>query len=140
MDIEIRFDCLAIDWNVVAGILQLAGMAHYSPDAHRQAFEASHTTVFVWYAGQLIGFGRAISDGIYQAAVYDVAVVPQHQRKGIGSVIMKNILSKLSHCNIILYASPGKEGFYKTLTFRNMKTGMAIFKNSAIMAKKGFIE
>jgi len=30
----------------------------------------------------LAGFGRAISDGVYQAAVYDCAVVEEHQAKG----------------------------------------------------------
>ena len=55
-------------------------------------------------------------------------------------MIMENILNRLSHCNIILYASPGKEEFYETLTFRKMKTGMALFKNSEAMAARGFTE
>ena len=115
-------------------------MAHYAPDIHQKAFEASHTTVFVWHAGQLIGFGRALSDGVYQAAVYDVAVVPEYQGKGVGSIVMNNILSNVPGCNVILYASPGKEDFYATLRFRKMKTGMALFKNPVAMADKGFTE
>jgi hypothetical protein len=63
------------------------GMANYEPDAHRRTFEASHTMVFVYRAAQLIGFGRAISDGAYQGAIYDVAIVPEFQKKGIGTVV-----------------------------------------------------
>ena len=37
----------------------------------------------------LIGFGRAISDGEYQGAIYDVAVLPENQGKGVGRVIKK---------------------------------------------------
>ena len=105
-----------------------------------RAFEASHTTVFVYHADRLIGFGRAISDGVYQAAIYDCAVLPEFQGKGIGTTIMKNILLRISHCNIILYASPGKEGFYQTHGFRKMKTGMAIFKKAGAMREGGFTE
>jgi GNAT superfamily N-acetyltransferase len=140
MEAVIRFDCSEINWNFISEILKQVGMAYYSPDIHKRAFEASHTTVFAWHAGQLIGFGRAISDGICQAAVYDVAVVPEHQGKGIGTIIIQSILNKLSQCNIILYAAPGKEGFYKTLEFRKMKTGMALFKTPYAMMEKGFTE
>lgn len=53
---------------------------------------------------------------------------------------MKHILSNVPDCNVILYASPGKEDFYATLQFRKMKTGMALFKNPVAMADKGFTE
>ena len=140
MELDIRFDCSGVDWQVVAETLKYVGMAHFEPDVHRRAFEASHTTVFVYHGGRLIGFGRAISDGVYQAAVYDVAIVPEFQGKGIGRTIMTNILSRLSDCNVILYASIGKEAFYRTLGMRKMKTGMALFRNAEAMAKKGFTE
>jgi len=140
MEIDITFDCTNIDWNIISETLKQVGMAYYSPDEHNRAFEASFVTVFAWHNGKLVGFGRAISDGVYQAAVYDMAVIPDYQRQGIGSVIMENILKKISHCNVILYAAIGKEGFYSTLKFRKMKTGMALFRHPEKMAEKGFTE
>ncbi len=140
MEVDVKQDCAGVDWKTVSEILKCAGMAYHEPDVHRRAFEASHTTVFVYHADQLIGFGRAISDGVYQAAVYDCAVLPEFQGKGIGTTIMKNILPRISHCNVILYASPGKEGFYQTHGFRKMKTGMAHFKKGVAMRKHGFTE
>jgi hypothetical protein len=80
----------------------------------------------VYRENRVIGFGRAISDGVYQAAIYDCAVVPELQGKGIARVIMQNILSKVNHCIVILYASPGKEGFYQKHEFRKIITGMAL--------------
>jgi GNAT superfamily N-acetyltransferase len=140
MEVDIKQNCTGVDWKQVSETLKCVGMAYDEPDVHKRAFEASHTTVFVYHAGQLIGFGRAISDGVYQAAVYDCAVLPAFQGKGIGTTIMKNILPRISHCNVILYASPGKEGFYQTLGFRRMKTGMALFKKSEKMRERGFTE
>jgi ribosomal protein S18 acetylase RimI-like enzyme len=140
MEVDIKQDCTGVDWKAVSETLKCVDMAYYEPDVHRRAFEASHTTVFVYHADQLIGFGRAISDGTYQAAIYDCAVLPEFQGKGIGTTIMKNILPRISHCNIILYATPGKEGFYQTLGFQKMKTGMAHFKESESMRERGFTE
>lgn len=122
MEVDVKQDCAGVDWKTVSETLKYVGMAYYEPDVHRRAFEASHTTVFVYHADRLIGFGRAISDGAYQAAIYDCAVITEFQGKGIGSTIMKNILPRISHCNVILYATPGKEGFYQTHGFRKMKT------------------
>ena len=140
MAYEVKHDCAGVDWEAVSETLKLVGMAYYAPDVQRRAFEASHTTVFVYHQGRLVGFGRAISDGAYQAAIYDCAVVPELQGKGIGNLIMKNIMRPISHCNVILYASPGKEGFYQKHGFRRMVTGMAHFKNAASMKERGFTE
>jgi len=140
MDINIRYGCSGVDWQRVSQTLERVGMAHHAPEAHREAFEASHTTVFAYRDGQLIGFGRAISDGVYQGAVYDVAVVPEFQGKGIGTLLLKAILGRLEGCNVILYASPGKEGFYRQFGFDKMKTGMARFTNPERMKARGFTE
>ena len=140
MEVSVKQDCCGVDLKTVSETLKCVGMAYHEPEVHRKAFEASHTTVFVYHVDRLIGFGRAISDGVYQAAIYDCAILPEFQRNGIGTTIMNNILSRLSHCNIILYASPGKEGFYQKLGFRKMKTGMAQFKKSEIMKGRGFTD
>jgi len=140
VELDIRYDTSGIDWNGISETLKLVGMAYYEPEKHRKAFENSRVTVFVYHDGRLIGFGRAISDDAYQAAVYDVAVLPEFQGKGVGKKILETILSRLPGCNVILYASPGKEDFYKAFGLRKMKTGMALFRNGPLMKEKGFTE
>ena len=140
-DFEIRLDCVGVDWAQVARILKDTGMAHFEPDTHRRAFENSHTVVFVYgRQGELVGVGRAICDGAYQAAVYDVAVLPAYQGRGLGRLIMERVLDRLAGCNVILYASPGKEDFYRRLGFGQMLTGMALFRNPERMRERGFVE
>jgi ribosomal protein S18 acetylase RimI-like enzyme len=140
VEIAIDFDCSKVNWRAVSETLKKVGMAHYAPDVHKKAFENSHTAVFVYHDGQLIGFGRAISDGAYQASVYDVAIIPEFQGQGVGKLIVKTIVGRLPQCNLILYASPGKESFYRQLGWRKMETGMALFKNAEEMAQRGFTE
>jgi ribosomal protein S18 acetylase RimI-like enzyme len=144
MDMDIRFDCMGVDWQLVSDTLKRIGISYHKPGVQRKAFENSYAVVFVYRgggpSGQMIGFGRAISDGAYQAAIYDVAVIPEYQRQGIGTEIVKQILARLPSCNVILYEAPGKEGFYGTLGLRKMKTAMALFRKAEIMQEKGFTD
>lgn len=121
-------------------MLKNVGMAYFEGEVHKKAFGNSHTVVFAFDDDKLIGFGRAISDGVYQAAIYDVAVLPEYQGKRVGATIVNSILKCIPGCNAILYASPGKEIFYEKLDFKKMKTGMALFLNTEKMHEKGFTE
>jgi len=140
MEIEVKFDCSGVSWELVSDTLKRVGMAHYEPDLHRKAFKNSLVTVFVYSGNQMLGFGRAVSDGAYQATIYDVAILPDFQKMGLGRTIMTNILDRLPKFNIILYASPGKEEFYRKHDFRKMKTGMARFSNAVKMQERGFTD
>lgn len=50
--------------------------------------------------GQLVGFGRAVSDNGLTASIYDVAVIPSLRRLGIGSMIVKRIIRVLTNKGI----------------------------------------
>lgn len=140
MNLKIQHNCTNIDWDNVSNILKTVGMAYFEGDVHKKAFENSHTVVFAFDSEELIGFGRAISDGTYQAAIYDLAVLPEYQGQKVGAIILKNILETISNCNVILYSSPGKETFYEKSGFRKMKTGMALFLNNEKMKDRDFIK
>ena len=140
MEITLGYTCDGVDFSIVAETLRTVGMAHHDPEVHQKAFENSHTTIFAYDGGRLVGFGRAICDDAYQAAVYDCAVWPDYQGQGIGAMIMMAILERVSHCNVILYAAVGKEGFYERLGLSRMKTGMARFMDQDKARDKGFVE
>ena len=140
VNVELKFDCTGVDWAFVSETLKRVGMASRPPELLQKSFTASAVVVFAYAAGRPVGFARAISDGAYQAAVYEMAVVPEFQRQGIGAQIMNAILDRLPGYNVMLYASPGKEDFYRKLGFRRMKTGMARFQYPDAMAQKGFTE
>ena len=140
MNLKIKLGTKDINWQAVVELLKETGMGYRAADVHRRAFENSHTVVFVFDNDLLVGFGRAISDGEYQAALYDIAVSPDYQGLGIGKIIVQDIINHIPNCNFILYASPGKEKFYEREGFKKMKTGMARFVNEVRMKEKGFIE
>ncbi len=139
MILKIQTSCSNIDWDLIPEILKLAGgMKYYDKNDHRRSFENSYALVFAYDEEKLIGFGRAISDGVFQAAIYDIAVLPEYQRKRVGKTIINSLLQKLSGFNVILYSTPGKESFYESLSFKRMKTGMALFHEPDNMSNEGY--
>ncbi|KDP21614.1 hypothetical protein JCGZ_03285 [Jatropha curcas] len=50
--------------------------------------------------GQLVGFGRAVSDFGLTASIYDVMVIPSLRRMGIGKMIVKRIIRMLTNRDI----------------------------------------
>ncbi|KAF7816583.1 acetyltransferase NSI [Senna tora] len=50
--------------------------------------------------GQLVGFGRAVSDCGLTASIYDVMVIPSLRRIGIGQLIVKKIVRMLTNRDI----------------------------------------
>ena len=82
-------------------------------------------TVFVTIRenSELIGFGRAISDGIYRALVDDIIVGIDNQKKGLGKIIVEKLLDQLTGIDeIFLNTKPYLEEFYKKFGFNKVNT------------------
>jgi len=70
--------------------------------------------------GQLVGFGRATSDGVLSATIWDVAIAPAWQRVGLGRALMERLTARLVEDGIptiTLYAEPNVVGLYEKLGF-----------------------
>lgn len=135
-------NCNGIDWEEAVEVFVRAplGTRKRKPDQLKRAFESSYAVVAAFDNGKLIGLARALCDGEYQAAVYDLVLLPEYQGRGVGKVIMDKLCEKLPVENIILYAVPGKEGFYKKCGFRKMTTAMARLRPTMASPEMGYLE
>ena len=135
------FDQETIDWRELARLYQVAPLGDKNPDELKLAFTNSMFKCFVFDEGELVAAGRALADGIDCSYLCDVAVHPDYQGKGLGRAIIDK-LRELSagHRKIILYANPGKEGFYRKLGFLRMRTAMAIFQNQDRAISSGLVD
>ena len=124
------YDHKTVDWHELSNLYKIAPLGDKKPEDLKIVFSNSMFKCFVYDDHKLIGVGRALADGRDCSYICDVAVHPDRQGIGLGRDII-NKLKELSadHKKIILYANPGKEGFYLKLGFRLMKTAMAIFQN-----------
>jgi ribosomal protein S18 acetylase RimI-like enzyme len=135
-----QFDQEGIDWQKLSEHYRIAPLGEKSPDDLRVSFTNSRFKCFVFDGALLVGAGRAVADGIDCSYICDVAVHPQYQGRGLGKAIIEKLRDfSATHRKIILYANPGKEGFYRKLGFLPMKTAMAIFRNQRQAIEGGLV-
>lgn len=140
-NVRIKFGVDHIDWNAVCELIRLAPLGTREPEKLRAAAANSYAVCTAYVDDRLVGFGRAISDGVAQSAIYDVVVLPEAQGRGIGQAIMQALLDKLPGGGpILIYVAPGKEGFYRKLGFGGLKTAMALFPDPERYRSGGYLE
>ncbi len=85
-----------------------------------KAISNSWYIIAVYNDSKLIGFGRIISDGVYQTFIGDMIVHPDYQKQGIGSKVLNLLMEKCESGGIKwvqLSSAKGKTGFYKKFGF-----------------------
>ena len=58
----------------------------------KQMLANSNVIITVWKNNNLVGFGRATTDQVYRAVLWDIVVSKDLQRVGLGKVIVEEIL------------------------------------------------
>jgi len=130
-----------LDWSELESLYRLAPLGNKSAEHLRTVFTHSRFKCFAHEGGKLVAAGRALSDGADCSYICDVAVMPSHQGAGLGrEVVARLVEASRGHKKIILYAVPGKEGFYRKLGFRRLLTAMAIFEDPAAATARGYLD
>ena len=130
----------SIDWDELSDLYRRAPLGTKPPESLRTVFSNSMFKCFVYAGEDLVGAGRAVADGLDCAYIADVAVVPEHQGVGLGRAIIEKLVEfSAGHKKIILYANPGKEGFYSRLGFLPMNTAMAIWRDRDAAIASGIL-
>ena len=130
-----------VDWNELSALYRIAPLGDKSAEHLKHVYANSMFKCFVFDGGKLVGAGRAVADGRDTSYLCDIAVHPEMQGRGLGVKIVETLKEmSAGHRKIILYANPGKEGFYQKLGFRRMRTAMAIFANRDYAVRTGLIE
>jgi len=129
-----------LDWNSLSELYKIAPLGDKLPSDLELVFSNSKFKCFVFDNTKLIGVGRALADGKDCSYLCDIAIHPDYQGIGLGGNIVKKLVElSEGHKKIILYANPGKEGFYKKLGFKQMNTAMAIFNNEKYALDVGLV-
>lgn len=130
-----------IDWHELSALYLAAPLGNKSPENLKTVFTNSMFRCFVSEEnGRLVGVGRVLADGVDCAYICDIAVLPSQQGTGLGKQIVSHLVGlSRGHRKIILYAVPGKEGFYRKLGFKRMTTAMAIFDDQAGALARGYL-
>ena len=82
----------------------------------------SDVVISLWVDNEIVGFGRALTDGIYRGVLWDIVIDQNHQGKGFGKLIVKNLLSskKIKNTKKLYLMTTNKKLFYSQLDFKEV--------------------
>ena len=76
---------------------------------------------------RLIGYAEVVSNGVTDAYIQDVMVLPEHQGQGIGTQLMERLLTRLDTEEIymvsVIYGDASLRPFYEKFGFTTMLCG-----------------
>jgi N-acetylglutamate synthase-like GNAT family acetyltransferase len=80
----------------------------------------SNVIITLWSKDNLVGFGRATSDEVYRAVLWDIVVSKEVQRVGLGKVIVEELLKdkKINSVEKVYLMTTDSQDFYKQLGFK----------------------
>ncbi len=88
--------------------------------ALKQGFMNSLLVLAAYEGDELLGIARAVGDGFTIVFVQDILVLPNRQRQGIGTALLRTVLDRFADVRQIELAAddtPQTTAFYRSLGF-----------------------
>ena len=99
---------------------ELVGWRRLDPQQAQTGLDNSIFTTVAYDANEPVGMARIVGDGGYMYLIVDVMVHPDHQKQGIGRMLLERINGFLGDLAsdgrvlmVNLMATLGNEGFYE---------------------------
>ena len=103
---------------------ELVGWRRLDPQQAQTGLDNSIFTTVAYDANEPVGMARIVGDGGYMYLIVDVMVHPDHQKQGIGRMLLERINGFLGDLAsdgrvlmVNLMATPGNEGFYEKFAY-----------------------
>ncbi|MBL7997159.1 MAG: GNAT family N-acetyltransferase [Candidatus Kapabacteria bacterium] len=108
------------DFNSVYALYVNAGWTSYTsrPDVLREAIRESRFVLTAWSGERIVGFLRAVGDGLTIIYIQDILVIDEYRRQGIGSELLRRTLHHYQNVRQILLLTdnqPETISFYKSV-------------------------
>ena len=121
-DMEIR-KYTAYNESEILNLYTSVGWTAYTrdPQALKRGFARSLLTLGAYCGDMLVGIVRCVGDGATVILIQDILVQPQYQRQGIGTALLKEVLSQYADVRQVQLATDNTEKtktFYRSCGFR----------------------
>lgn len=98
------------------------GWTNYTdnPDMLERAYQKSLFTLGAFEDNELIGIIRVVGDGASVVFIQDILVLPEYQRKGIGTQLLHTVMEQFSsvyQMQLMTDNTPKTTAFYESLGF-----------------------
>ena len=88
----------------------------------KKCLSNSDVVISIWVGNEIVGFGRALTDGIYRGVLWDIVIDQNHQGNGLGKLIVNNLLSskEIKNTKKIYLMTTNKKLFYSQMDFEEV--------------------
>ena len=112
------------DEGAALALYAAVGWTNYTqrPEMLRRAFAGSLCTLCAYDGGRIAGLVRAVGDGASVLCVQDLLVLPEYQRRGIGSRMLRELLARdpdVYQTVLLTDDTPEHAAFYEHAGFTN---------------------
>ena len=93
-------------------------------DQLKKMIANSSAVISLWRDTRLVGFGRATSDKIYRAVLWDVVVADDFQGLGLGRIVVEALVNapSIKPCEKVYLMTTNSSEFYEQMGFQLQKT------------------
>ena len=100
----------------------------------KKMLAGSSVVVSLWSKEKLIGFGRATTDEIFRAVLWDIIIEKNYQNSGLGKKIVHKLLTNplISKVQRIYIMTTHCESFYKKIGFKNSSNQILMLYDKTI--------
>lgn len=107
----------------ILALYKAVGWKNYyeNPQMLKEAYEHSLYILGAYAEKELVGIIRVVGDGHSIIYIQDILVLPAYQRKGIGRLLLKNVLEKYSQVYqkvLLTDDQPKTVQFYESMGFQ----------------------
>jgi len=115
----------------IAALYNDANWTAYTKEMNKlmDGINGSLAVITAWQHNELLGLVRVIGDGQTIVYIQDIIVKHNAKRKGIGSSLVKMVLSEFNHVRQIVLLTddnPESRGFYEALNFESCDKGTLV--------------
>ena len=96
----------------------------------RLMLTGSTVVVTLWRGKRLVGFGRASSDGVYRAVLWDIVVAGDLQGRGLGRRVVEALVNhhRLKNVEKIYLMTTNSASFYQQIGFKFIQQQKLLIK------------
>ncbi len=110
------------DFDAILRLYSSVGWTNYTekPELLKRAYENSLLILGAYVDGQLVGVIRAVGDGFSVVFIQDILVIPEYQRRGIGTRLLQEVMDRYSsvyQMELMTDNTPKTVSFYQSLGF-----------------------
>jgi len=131
IDFSVSGELLPDELGELLDLVDLPLAISYTPKELAQLIAGSTAYVTARHSGNLVGFGRILSDGAAIAYINDMSVHPKYQRQGIGQHILELLMHAVGDVSSIYLYTNTADSLYLRNGFQLSEKRLYVYRLQA---------